>query len=163
MSFLQKLSAVLFLRLGLGLMFLYSGIDIMLHPTAWVWAVRGLPLVVQNIIETVGVETYLRIQGGSEVLLALALLAWFLPKKVGAIAGLIAGLEMFLITLFVGLDSITFRDIGLVGAGLALFLLLWNDHGDNTPAQPTGKRTPPPPTDPDEIIVETPESIYAGK
>ncbi len=158
--FLNTVSAVIFLRLGLGLMFLYSGIDIMIHPTAWIWAVRGLPLFIQNIIEGAGIETYLFLQGMSEVVLAIALLAWFLPRKVGAIAGLVAGIEMLAITVMVGLDAVTFRDIGLIGAGFALFVLL--SEPQNSASSPPSKGTAPvQSTAPDEIIVETPESIYA--
>jgi hypothetical protein len=157
-SFIQKLSPAMFLRLGLGLMFLYSGVDIVRNPNAWSWAVRGLPNFIQSMIDTVGLETYLRLQGMSEILLAAALLAWFLPRKIGAIAGLIAGLEMLAITVLIGLDAVTFRDIGLVGAGFALFLLLWND-APNTPSP----RKQNPTTNPNDIIVETPDSIYARK
>ena len=161
MNFLSKLSATLFLRFGLGLMFLYSGFDIVSHPSAWAWAVRGLPSFMQSMVDVVGLETYLRLQGASELVLALALLAWFLPRKVGAIAGLVAGLEMLAITVLVGLDAITFRDIGLVGAGFALFLLLWNDSAFSRPGIGTKKTSAN--SNPDDVIVETPASIYAGK
>ncbi len=113
--------AIWSLRLGLGVMFLYSGIDIILHPTAWYWAVRGLPLFIQNIINTVGIDTYLKLQGASELILAIAFLAWFLPRWITRIAALAATVEMAAILLLVGVDFITFRDFGLVGAGAALF------------------------------------------
>jgi hypothetical protein len=106
----------------------------------------------------VGLETYLRVQGASEIILAIVLLCWFLPRKIGAIAGLIAGLEMLAITVLVGLDAITFRDIGLVGAGFALFLLLWNEPSRNPQRNTNQSRS-----NPDDVVVETPGSIYAGK
>ena len=155
MSFTNKLSPAMFLRLGLGFMFLYSGFDIVSHPTAWAWAVRGLPSFMQSMIDTFGLETYLRLQGASELVLAVALLAWFLPRKVGAIAGLIAGLEMLAITILVGLDAVTFRDIGLVGAGFALFLMLWNDSIPSPAPESTRSKS-----NQDDVIVETPGSIY---
>jgi hypothetical protein len=157
MQFLTKLSPIMFLRLGLGLMFLYSGFDIVRNPNAWSWAVHGLPIFIQSMIDAIGLETYLRLQGMSEILLAAALLAWFLPRKIGAIAGLIAGLEMLAITVLVGLDAVTFRDIGLVGAGFALFLLLWNDtSGTQSPRKQQNQAM-----NPNDIVVETPDSIYS--
>jgi len=124
MSFLQKISPEWALRLGLGLTYLYSGYDIATHPTAWSWAIRGLPQVVQNLIGQIGVETFLRVQGVVEILFALVLLAWFLPKKLVRAVALLIGLEMLLILLFVGIDAVTFRDIGLLGGALALFVLM---------------------------------------
>lgn len=111
------------LRLGLAAMFGYSGIDILLHPTAWYWAVRGLPLFVQNIINTIGIDTYLMLQGASEVFFALVFLVWVWPRLTRAVA-LLAAVEMAAILLMVGVDSITFRDFGPLGAAVALFFLL---------------------------------------
>src|SRR3989344_9403707 len=115
--------AVWSLRLGLAAMFGYSGIDILLHPTAWYWAVRGLPLFVQNIINTIGIDRYLMLQGASEVFFALVFLLWIWPRLTRAVA-LLAAFEMGLILLMVGVDSITFRDFGPMGASVALFFLL---------------------------------------
>lgn len=111
------------LRLGLVAMFGYSGTDILLHPTAWYWAVRELPAFVRDIINTVGIDTYLKLQGASEVLFALVFLLWVWPR-LARIVALLAAVEMALILLMVGIDSITFRDFGPLGAALALFFLL---------------------------------------
>lgn len=118
------LFAIWSLRLGLGIMFLYSGFDIIMHPTAWYWAVRGLPLFIQNSINAIGIDMYLKLQGTSELLLAFIFLGWFLPRFLVRIAALVATLEMTSILVLVGVDSITFRDFGLVGAGAALFLAI---------------------------------------
>ncbi len=116
------------LRLGLGGMYLYSGYDIFMHPTGWTWALRPLPQFIQSTINsTVGNITYLKIQGAGEFLLGLALLMWFLPRVVGKVAGLISAIEIFLILLLVGIDSVTFRDIGVLGASLGLWFLLMED------------------------------------
>jgi hypothetical protein len=117
-------------RLGLAAMFGYSGIDILLHPTAWHWAVRGLPLVLQNIIETIGLDTYLLLQGGVEALFALVFLLWVWPGLTRWVA-LLAAVEMAVILLLVGVDSITFRDFGPLGAALALFFILQNSGSMN--------------------------------
>lgn len=110
------------LRLGLGIMYLYSGVDIVLHPTAWTWAIRQLPIVIQNSIGTItgGEVAFLTIQGASEILLALIFLAWFLPYRLVRWVALLSALEIGFILLLVGVDAITFRDIGVLGASVAL-------------------------------------------
>jgi hypothetical protein len=112
------------LRLGLGLMYVFSAYDIFAHPTAWYWALRPLPQFLQIIINNkIGIDNYLRAQATGELLLALLFLAWFLPRWTLQFASAIAALEMFLILWLVGIDAITFRDIGLLGAAFALFLI----------------------------------------
>ena len=127
MQFLKK--PTFYLRAGLGAMYLYSGIDIVLHPTAWHWAlspvVAKLPQVAADFItNTLTFNTFLQIQGGIEILFALVFLAWFLPKKLAAIVTVISVLQMALILILVGIDYGTFRDIGVLGATLALFVIL---------------------------------------
>ena len=120
MNFFQKLTPVFWIRLGLGAMFAYSGLDIILHPKSWTWALRGLPDAIESVINIIGPETYLTLQGGAEIAMAAAFLAWFLPQPIVRLAALFAALEMAAILLFVGVDAQTFRDIGLLGGALAL-------------------------------------------
>src|SRR3989344_1446153 len=97
------------LRLGLGLMYLYSGIDLFRHPTAWHWA---LPMWLRDIITQ------------------FIFLCWVMPKVIVKFAALISLLEMLGILIlaffpFSGANfAITFRDIGLLGASTALFFLV---------------------------------------
>ncbi|HEY4477058.1 MAG TPA: hypothetical protein VJB56_00330 [Candidatus Paceibacterota bacterium] len=114
------------LRLGLGVMYLYSGFDIISHPTAWTWAIRQLPVVIQNPIMSIGGGgvTFLTIQGAVEILFALVFLAWFLPRKLVWLVTLLSAFEMGFILLLVGLDAVTFRDIGVLGASIALMFNL---------------------------------------
>jgi len=171
--------AVWSLRLGLAAMFGYSGIDILLHPTAWYWAVRGLPSFVQNIINAIGIDTYLMLQCSFEMLLAVIFLVpfgvqgtkklfiaicalvmgvflifltgrdfYYFPVNpytatavlvymvlllfsnllrrfpLVRISALFAAVEMVAILLMVGVDTVTFRDFGPLGAAIALFFLL---------------------------------------
>ena len=110
------------LRLGLGLMFCYSGLDLIQHPTGWYWAVRPLPDFLQSIINNqIGINHYLQMQGVVELFFAFIFFAWFLPKKIVKIAALLTALEMAGILLLVGLNGETFRDIGLLGGAVALF------------------------------------------
>lgn len=133
MDFLKKISPLWPLRLGLGIMYLYSAYDIFLHPTAWYWALRPLPQFLQVIINNqIGINNYLRLQAAGELLLALALLAWFLPRRVAQWAAGLVALEMAAILFLVGIDAVTFRDIGLLGAAVSLFILLPNENRGST-------------------------------
>ena len=116
--------AVWALRLGLGLTYIYFGYNLFMHPGSSHWAVRGLPLFIQNIIDAIGINTYLQIQGIAELLFAAVLVLWFLPKKWVRFVSILIVLEMASILVLVGIDPITFRDFGLVGAAAALFFLL---------------------------------------
>lgn len=124
MLLLKKINAEWALRLSLGAMYLYSGIDIVRHPNAWTWAVRSLPAFAENLISDFGVEKFLYFQGMGEIILAGLLLLWFIPRRLIKYVGLFSALEMAAIVLLVGVDAVTFRDIGLIGSGLALFLML---------------------------------------
>ena len=128
MNSLDRIKPDWFLRFTLGVMYLYSGIDLLRHPTSWTWA---LPPWVQGAIETVmPMLTYIKIQGMIEILLALVFFAWFLNLKIVRWAALLSALEMVGI-LFLSFTPfkaasflITFRDIGVLGASGALFLIL---------------------------------------
>lgn len=113
------------LRLGLAAVFGYSSIDMLWHPTAWHWAVHGLPLFVQNIITAIGIDVYLMLQGASELFFALVFLLWIWPRLTRAVA-LFAAVEMASILLLVGVNGFTFRDFGLLGATSALFFIKSN-------------------------------------
>ena len=130
MNFISKISPEWSLRVGIGIMYLHSGFDILFHPTAWHWA---LPYWLQQMIGAVmPIDTYLRVQGAIELAMAFFLLAWFLKKDtlVQYIA-LLSTLEMaaILFLAFVPWNeanfSITFRDIGLLGGSLALASILF--------------------------------------
>ena len=112
------------LRLSFGSLFLYSGIDLIRHPTVWYWAMRPMPWVMQNMINTqIGLDRYLQIQGGLELVFAFVFVAWFLPKLFVQIVAVLVAAEMAVILLLVGVSGDTFRDIGLLGAAIALFFL----------------------------------------
>ena len=119
------------LRLSFGSLFLYSGIDLIRHPTGWYWAVRPLPWVMQNMINTqIGLDRYLQIQGGLELVFAFVFVAWFLPKLFVQIVAVLVAAEMAVILLLVGVSGDTFRDIGLLGAAVALFFLSHSERSE---------------------------------
>src|SRR3989344_5532302 len=118
---LQKIKPEWPLRLGLGLMYLYSGIDLIMNPKGWTW---GLPYwYKQMVLAVMPVESYLRFQGAVELLMAFLLLSFFFPKKVALAVAAVSSLEFLFILLFAPQFSITFRDIGLLGAALALLII----------------------------------------
>jgi len=125
---IRKIKAELPLRLGLGLTYAYSGYDILKNPNAWTQftnkAVINLPEFMRSFIQdSFGVTEYLRVQGIFEIIIAVLLLSWFLPARVLKWVGLIVAIEAGLILSLVGTDTITFRDISILGAGLALFIM----------------------------------------
>lgn len=123
MSFFQKLNAEWAIRLSLGAMYIYSGVDILQNPKNWTFAIYDLPMFLQNPIVSFGVGRFLHTLGIVEILLAVIFLLWFMPRPVVKYAGLVSAIEMVLIVLFVGVSLMTFRDIGLIGPGLALFFM----------------------------------------
>lgn len=132
-QFLQKIKPELPLRLGLGFMYFYSGRDLLLYPSGWTWA---LPLWFSNIInQTVPIETYLRMQGVVELLMAFILLSWFLNRNFVKIVAAISSVEFIFILLFAPQFSITFRDIGLLGAALALLIMILSRSPDTQPSR----------------------------
>ncbi len=122
MNFLKKIGVEWMLRLGLGAMYVYSGQDFIFNPQHWYgFTPQWLSRVV---IKITTMDNYLRFQGGVELGLGLVLLAWFLGPKIVSLVAVFGAAEMFLILVFVGVDPITFRDLGLLGGFLALFLTM---------------------------------------
>ena len=70
-SITRRVKPVWILRLSLGFSYLYSGYDLLVHPTGWYWAVRGLPQFAQAMINnSVGVDIFLQSQGVVELMIA---------------------------------------------------------------------------------------------
>jgi len=129
MNFLRNIHPTWPLRLGLGFMYLYSGTEIMRHPNAWTWAIP--PWFSQLVGAVMPIDTYMKIQGASEVLLAVVFLLWFLPRTVVLVAAFVSCIEIAGILLLAPFSQflITFRDLGVLGASAALFLLNLKPYG----------------------------------
>jgi hypothetical protein len=113
-----------FLRLGLGITFIYSGYDIYTNPSSWIGYVNALPeWLLELVTSFTTLETFLLFQGISEIILGAALLMWFLPKKLLKLVSLLIAIKLALILWLVGVDTITFRDIGLLGTALGIFAI----------------------------------------
>ncbi len=123
MAILDRIKPAFVLRLTLGGMYIYSGLDILFHPNSWTWAINSLPVAFkQAIIDPIGKTNFLLGQGVIELILAGIFILWFIPRHWVKWAAFLSAIEMVLILWLVGLDVQTFRDIGLVGASLAVFL-----------------------------------------
>jgi len=125
MTLLEKINPEIPLRTGLGLMYLYSGYDLMVNPSHWYgfapqWFLDIVGLVLSQ-------DAYLRMQGAGELIMGLILLAWFLPRGFVRVVSLLMIAEMTGILFLAGIDLITFRDLGLLGGALTLFLLVTRD------------------------------------
>ncbi len=128
MNLLRKLAKPeTFLRLGLGLMFLYSGYSIYSNPGMWESYVTDLPQWVQMLIAYVHltVPQFLTIQGVAEMIFGAVLILWFLPLWLVRTVSILITLELASILILIGVTGVTFRDIGLVGAAIALVLTLY--------------------------------------
>ena len=123
--FTNKLSPEWILRISLSAMYFYSGVDLIRHPKAWYWAVRPLPQFVQGVVNAFGIDLFLQIQGLIELAFAVILVLWFLPKIWAITVSFLTALEMAVILIFVGIDGVTFRDIGPLGAAFALYVILY--------------------------------------
>ena len=117
LHFFRKLGLLgadmLVLRLGLGLSLLYAGFDILRSPDTWIG-------YVPQWVEMLGAsrEHFLAVHGIGEIVLGVALISSFwLP-----VASLLVALDFLSILVFYGIDSVSFRDFGLMMAAFALFL-----------------------------------------
>lgn len=105
-----------FLRMGLGIAFLWIGVDMLRHPDVWIGYVpEDVPLGLTQ-------EAALQVGGLFDVVVGLALMVPVLPKLMGGLAAI------YLLTIVVtnGVDAVLIRNIGLLGAALAL--LFWPTH-----------------------------------
>jgi uncharacterized membrane protein YphA (DoxX/SURF4 family) len=103
--------APLLLRMGLATVFIYAAVSSYLDPREWVGYLPSF------IVENFNAEALLKLFSVYELLLA----AWLLSGVYARYAGLLCALTLAGITVSnVSLFAISFRDIGLMFAALAL-------------------------------------------
>jgi hypothetical protein len=102
-------------------MYIYSGYDLFANTQHWYGFIP--PWLERLITNFVSLDIYLRVQGMGEFVIGLLFLAWFGGVWGVRIASIAAVLELALIIILVGIDPITFRDVGLLGAAMALAIL----------------------------------------
>lgn len=122
MSLLNRTKPEFALRLSLAVMYCYSGWSLFKTPTSWT---QFVPLWLKSFLTDFNfpVAAFVQIQGVVELVFAAILILWFLPGRLVKWVAIISTIEMALILWFNGIDLITFRDIGVLGASFALFLL----------------------------------------
>ncbi len=109
----MKIKGITFLRLGLGVTFLWIGVKIFQDPRAWAsflqdWVVKLLP---------VSPVTLMKFTSYLDVGLGLLLILGQFVKLTAAVCVV----QLIAILVSSGITDITVRDIGLLGASLALF------------------------------------------
>ena len=108
------------LRLGCGFVNLYSGFFLLTDPVRYYKYVPGWLSHVTNAVTSL--DAYLRLQGIGEMMIAICLLGWFFPRWCVRVAAMLFTVQMTVILIFAGVDAVTFRNVGLVGAALALLI-----------------------------------------
>ena len=119
---MNRLKPELILRLALAATYFYSGWSLLISPTSWTQFVPFW-LKEQLLSFNFPVTAFVQVQGAVEMLLALIFIIWFAPRNLVRYAAFLSALEMALILIFTGIDLITFRDIGLLGLSLGIFLI----------------------------------------
>ena len=61
-------------------------------------------------------------------MIGICLLGWFFPRWCVRVAAILFTVQITLILIFSGVDAVTFRNIGLVGAALALLISLYEEN-----------------------------------
>jgi len=119
---MNRLKPEFALRLSLAVMYIYSGYSLVTSPASWT---QFVPFSFKDWLGKINfpVTAFVQIQGAVELAIAAVFLLWFLPRRLIKWLAFIAALEMVLILIFGRLDLVTFRDIGLLGAFFALFLI----------------------------------------
>ena len=113
------------LRLGCGFVNLYSGFFLLTDPIRYYKYVPDWLSHVANAVTSL--DAYLRLQGIGEMMIAICLLGWFFPRWCVRVAAMLFTVQMTVILIFAGVDAVTFRNIGLVGAALALLISLYEE------------------------------------
>ena len=101
------------LSIGLGITFLYAGIASLLDPTSWI---GYLPAWTDVFAPA---DTLIVVHGIVQTLLGITLIVGIATRPVA----LIVALDIAGILAFYGIDAVSFRDIGLFFAALALLSL----------------------------------------
>ncbi len=108
-----QLNAPFLIAFGLGLTFIYAGVDALANPVNWIgyvpqWSTFIMPR-----------EYLLATHAIIELFLGVMLMARLYPH----ITSLIVACDLAIILLVSGVDTVTFRDFGLLMATIALFTL----------------------------------------
>jgi uncharacterized membrane protein YphA (DoxX/SURF4 family) len=109
--------SLIFLRLGLAITFIWIGALIVQSPDSWAgfiqpWATGLLILPVAKAMTVVG-------------FFDIVLGVWLLTNRLVWAAALLASIHLLIILVTSGVNDVTIRDIGLLGAAITLALANW--------------------------------------
>lgn len=107
------------LQIGLSFTYIYSGLGLIREPSDWF---HFIPAWLFDLLGS-NLERFLQVQGLGELLLGTLLLLSYSKPRLLYILSVLGALHVFGIILVSGVDLITFRDLGLLGAWVALALL----------------------------------------
>lgn len=109
------------LRLGCGLVNLYASYFLLTDPARYH---KYVPAWLANATNGVAsIDAYLQLQGLGELTIAILLISWLFPRWCVRAGATLHALQMTLILAFIGVNSETFRNVGLLGAALSLMVM----------------------------------------
>jgi len=119
---LKKFNNNFFLRVGLGSMLLYTGYSTITKPLVREDIWLALPSAAVDFLNFIEFQTALQVLGIVEILLAVGLLLWFLPRRLVFWVSLLVALENFLLLLLFGLSVESAPLLGVLAAAVATVL-----------------------------------------
>ena len=113
---------LLCLRLGLGLVFLWIGLDMIRSPNNWIgFLPANLPFGLSQ-------DLALKLSSFLDIILGALIILGPFRKTTSALASL----HLISIIVINGIDAVIIRDVGLLGASLALFFWPTSKHSRKT-------------------------------
>ena len=106
------------LRLGLGIVFFWFGVDKFIHPKFWI---GFIPQFIKPFIP-VSLGLFNNIQGVVEAVVGLLLIIGLWRQLAAAIAGIIL-IPIIIATFVLGVPDIALRDIGLLSIAIVLTII----------------------------------------
>lgn len=121
MSYGRHVWSYRFLRWGLGIVFIWIGVNIIQYPDAWIGYVPdNLPAALSRTL-------VLKLGGIFDIAVGIFFILGWWPKVIAILAALhLAG-----ILFDQGIDAVLIRDVGLLGACLALLAWPKRRYGQN--------------------------------
>jgi uncharacterized membrane protein YphA (DoxX/SURF4 family) len=116
---MQSILGLLFLRVGIGFVFCLFGFDKFSHSANWAVYIPSDFFGMISKITGMTVQNILRFQGALELLIGIHLVSGFNARIAAGAAVVLLGLIVY----FLDWDHPAIRDIGLLGASLAILCL----------------------------------------
>ena len=106
------------LRIGLALVFFWFGISKFIMPQYWIDA--WMPQSIQHLVTLIHLtpKDFIFLNAIFEILVGVSLLTGFFTRIFSSVAIVF----LLMVTLFNGVTEVTIRDVGLIGAFVALVL-----------------------------------------